>query len=57
MNFGLTNPELTVARTHNSTFAIDGVSCAADRFVVTESSALRIYDLYFQSLPSPSRKR
>lgn len=29
MNFGLANPELTVARTHNSTFATDGVSCAA----------------------------
>jgi hypothetical protein len=27
---------------HNSTFAIGGVSCSADSFVVAESSALRI---------------
>jgi hypothetical protein len=27
---------------HNSTFAIGGVSCSADSFVVTESSVLRI---------------
>ena len=27
---------------HNSTFAIGGVSCCADSFVVTESSVLRI---------------
>ena len=31
-----------VARTHNSTFAIGGVSCFADSFVVTESSVLRM---------------
>ncbi len=29
-------------RTHNSTFAIGGVSYSADSFVVTESSVLRI---------------
>ncbi|MDP1727483.1 MAG: hypothetical protein Q8M15_11920, partial [Bacteroidota bacterium] len=29
-------------RTANSTFAIGGVLCSADRFVVTESSVLRI---------------
>jgi hypothetical protein len=29
-------------RTHNSTFAIGGVSCSADSFVVAESSVLRI---------------
>jgi hypothetical protein len=28
--------------THNSTFAIDGVSFSADSFVVTESSVLRM---------------
>ena len=28
--------------TANSTFAIGGVSCSADSFVVTESSVLRI---------------
>jgi hypothetical protein len=27
---------------HNSTFAIGGVSCSADSFVVAESSVLRI---------------
>ena len=27
---------------HNSTFAIGGVSCSTDSFVVTESSVLRI---------------
>ena len=27
---------------YNSTFAIGGVSCSANRFVVTESSVLRI---------------
>ena len=27
--------------THNSTFAIGGVSCSADSFVVAESSVLR----------------
>jgi hypothetical protein len=31
-----------IARTHNSTFAIGGVSCSADTFVVAESSVLRI---------------
>jgi hypothetical protein len=31
-----------VARTHNSTFAIGGVSCSADSLVVAESSVLRI---------------
>jgi len=30
------------ARTANSTFAIGGVSCSADSFVVAESSVLRI---------------
>lgn len=30
------------ARTANSTFAIGGVSCSADSFVVTESSVLHI---------------
>ena len=30
------------ARTANSTFAIGGVSCSADGFVVAESSVLRI---------------
>ena len=29
-------------RTHNSRFAIGGVSCSADSFTVTESSVLRI---------------
>lgn len=29
-------------RTHNSTFAIGGVSCSADSFVVIESSVLRM---------------
>ncbi len=32
----------TLARTHNSTFAIGGVSCSADNFVVTESLVLRM---------------
>jgi hypothetical protein len=31
-----------LARTHNSTFAIGGVSCSADTFVVAESFVLRI---------------
>lgn len=30
------------ARTHNSTFAIGGVSCSADSLVVAESFVLRI---------------
>jgi len=30
------------SRTHNSTFAIGGVSYSADSFVVAESSVLRI---------------
>jgi hypothetical protein len=30
------------ARTANSTFAIGGVSCSADSFVVAEGSVLRI---------------
>jgi len=30
------------ARTHNSTFAIGGVSCSVDSFVVTEIAVLRI---------------
>ena len=30
------------ARTANSTFAIDGVSCSADSFVVAESFMLRM---------------
>ena len=29
-------------RPHNSTFAIGGVSCSADTFVVAESSVLRM---------------
>ena len=29
------------ARTHNSTFAIGGVSCSADSFVIAESSVVR----------------
>ena len=29
VNFGQTTTERTVARTHNSTFAIGGVSCSA----------------------------
>ncbi len=33
-------PEKT--RTHNSTFAIGGVSCSEDSFVVAESLVLRI---------------
>jgi hypothetical protein len=32
----------TEARTANSTFALGGVSCSADSFVVAESSVLRI---------------
>ena len=32
----------TKARTHNSTFAIGGVSCSVDTFVQAESSVLRI---------------
>ena len=31
-----------VTRTHNSTFALGGVSCSADSFVVTGSSVLRM---------------
>ena len=34
--------ERTVWRTHNSTFAIGGVSCSADSLVVAESFVLRI---------------
>jgi hypothetical protein len=30
------------AHTHNSTFAIGGVSCSKDSFVVKESSVLRM---------------
>ena len=30
------------SRTHNSTFAIGGVSCSADNLVVAESLVLRI---------------
>jgi len=41
-NFGQTNSEQAVARTHNSTFAIGGVSCSADSLVVAESFVLRI---------------
>jgi hypothetical protein len=29
-------------QTHNSTFAISGVSCSADSFVVAESAVLRM---------------
>ena len=36
------NSERVIARTHNSTFAIGGVSCSADSFVVTGSSVLRM---------------
>ena len=32
----------TAARTHNSTFAIGGVTCSADSLVVGESFVLRI---------------
>ncbi len=32
----------TEAHAHNSTFAIGGVSCSADTFLVIESSVLRI---------------
>jgi hypothetical protein len=42
VNFGQTNSEQKVARTANSTFAIGGVSCSADSFVVAESLMLRI---------------
>jgi hypothetical protein len=41
-NFGQTNTKRKVARTPNSTFAIGGVSCSADTFVVAGSSVLRI---------------
>ena len=34
--------ETEIKTTPNSTFAIGGVSCSADSFVVTESSVLRI---------------
>ncbi|MEZ7507158.1 hypothetical protein, partial [Flavobacterium sp. Arc2] len=44
-NFGVNFKQLclegAVARTHNSTFAIGGVSFSADSFVVKESSVLR----------------
>jgi len=33
---------MTRKATHNSTFAIGGVSCSADSFVVAESFVLRI---------------
>jgi hypothetical protein len=38
----MTNTEREVARTHNSTFAIGGVSCSADSLVVAKSFVLRI---------------
>jgi|JI10StandDraft_1071094.scaffolds.fasta_scaffold31231_2 hypothetical protein len=38
----MTNSEREVARTHNSTFAIGGVSCSADSLVVAKSFVLRI---------------
>ena len=41
-NINCNNFMARVARTHNSTFAIGGVSCSADSFVVTESSVLRM---------------
>ncbi len=41
-NQKLDSPKAVKARTHNSTFAIGGVLCSADSFVVTESSVLRI---------------
>ena len=41
-NFGQTNSERKIARTANSTFAIGGVQCSADSFMVAESSMLRI---------------
>jgi len=34
--------EMKIKTTANSTFAIGGVSCSADSFVVAESSVLRI---------------
>jgi hypothetical protein len=34
--------DIKESRPHNSTFAIGGVSCSADSFVVAESSVLRI---------------
>jgi hypothetical protein len=41
-DFGQTILEQVIARTANSTFAIGGVSCSEDSFVVTESSVLRM---------------
>lgn len=40
-NFGQTSSEQEIAQTANNTFAIEGVMCSADSFVVTESSVLR----------------
>jgi hypothetical protein len=34
--------KITIKTAYNSTFAIGGVSCSADSFVVAESSVLRI---------------
>jgi hypothetical protein len=39
---GYNNSKLTVVRKHNSTFAIGGVSCSTESFVVAESFVLRI---------------
>jgi len=41
-NFGRTNSEQEVARTHNKGFAIAGVPCFADTFVQGGSSVLRM---------------
>ncbi len=41
-DFGLDGFGQTKARTANSTFAIGGVSCSADTFVVNQSFVLRI---------------
>lgn len=41
-NFRLTNSEQAIARTANSTFAIGGVSCSADSFVVNGSLVFQI---------------
>ncbi len=41
VDFGLDRFEKAAAHAHNSTFAIGGVSCSADSFVVAESSVLR----------------
>ena len=42
VDFGLDRFEKAAAHAHNSTFAIGGVSCSADSFVITGSSVLRM---------------